>query len=132
MYSNVFMGFTGGAVVKNLSSNARDARDTALIHELGRSPGEGNPLEEVLANLWTVARQASLSMEDQENPWTAETGELYIVHEVTEELDTTEHTHIYTHTQCVYVNPSLPIYPSRPLSLGNNRFVFYICNSTFS
>ena len=42
MYSNVFMGFTGGAVVKNLSSNARDARDTALIHELGRSPGEGS------------------------------------------------------------------------------------------
>ena len=53
------MGFTGGAVVKNLSSNAGDARDTALIHELGRSPGEGNPLEEVLANLWTVACQAS-------------------------------------------------------------------------
>ena len=65
--SNVYMGFTGGAVVKNLPSNTGDARDTALIHELGRSPGEGNPLEEVLATLWTAACQASLSMEDQEN-----------------------------------------------------------------
>ena len=101
------MGFTGGAVVKNLPSNAGDARDTALIHELGRSPGEGNPLEEVLANLWTVARQASLSMEDQEIPWTEETGELYIVHEVTKELDMTEHTHIYTHTHNVYM--SIPV-----------------------
>ena len=35
-------GFPGGAVVKNLPANARDARDTGLIPELGRSPGEGN------------------------------------------------------------------------------------------
>ena len=35
-------GFPGGAVVKNLPANTRDARDTGLIPELGRSPGEGN------------------------------------------------------------------------------------------
>ena len=107
------MGFTGGAVVKNLSSNARDARDTALIHELGRSPGEGNPLEEVLANLWTVARQASLSMEDQEIPWTEETGELYIVHEVTTKSWTQLSTHTYTHTHtmciCQSQSPNLSL-----------------------
>ena len=35
-------GFPGGAVVKNLPANARDARDTGLIPGLGRPPGEGN------------------------------------------------------------------------------------------
>ena len=35
-------GFPGGAVVKNLPVNARDARDTGLIAGLGRPPGEGN------------------------------------------------------------------------------------------
>ena len=32
----------GGAVVKNLLANARDARDAVLIPRLGRSPGKGN------------------------------------------------------------------------------------------
>ena len=34
-------------VVKNLSANSRDARDSGLIPGLGRSPGEvhGNPLQ---------------------------------------------------------------------------------------
>ena len=31
--------------------------------------------------------------------------------------------------QCVYLNPNLPIYPSPPLTPGNSKFVFYICNS---
>ena len=35
-------GFPGGAVVKNLPANAGDARDTGLIPESARSPGEGN------------------------------------------------------------------------------------------
>ena len=35
-------GFPGGSVVKNLPVNAGDERDTGLIPELGRSPGEGN------------------------------------------------------------------------------------------
>ena len=35
-------GFPGGAVVKNLPANARDARDTGLIPGLGRPPGVGN------------------------------------------------------------------------------------------
>ena len=34
-----FKGFLGGAVVKNLSANARDAGSTS---GLGRSPGAGN------------------------------------------------------------------------------------------
>ena len=29
-------------VVKNLLANAGDVREVGLIHELGRSPGEGN------------------------------------------------------------------------------------------
>ena len=35
-------------VVKNLSANARDVRDTGLISGLGRSPGRGhdNPLQD--------------------------------------------------------------------------------------
>ena len=36
------VGFPGGAVVKNLSANTGDIRDTGLIPELGRSPGRGN------------------------------------------------------------------------------------------
>ena len=40
-------GFPGGAVVKNPSANAGDARDTDLIPESERSPrlGNGNPLQ---------------------------------------------------------------------------------------
>ena len=36
------MGFPGGAVVKNLSTDAEDARDTGSIPGLGRSLGVGN------------------------------------------------------------------------------------------
>ena len=36
------MGFLGGAVVKNLPANVRDARDAGSIFGLGRSHGEGN------------------------------------------------------------------------------------------
>ena len=41
------MGFPGGAVVKNLPSNAGDARDTGLIFGSRRSlgGGYGNPLQ---------------------------------------------------------------------------------------
>ena len=35
-------GFLGGTVVKNLPANAKDARDMALIPELGRSRRVGN------------------------------------------------------------------------------------------
>ena len=34
--------YTDGSVVKNLSANAGDTRDTDLIPGLGRSPGKGN------------------------------------------------------------------------------------------
>ena len=36
------MGFSGGAVVKNLPANAGDARDSGLIPGLGGSLGVGN------------------------------------------------------------------------------------------
>ena len=36
------VGFPGGAVVKNLPTNAEDARDMGLIPEMGRSSGGGN------------------------------------------------------------------------------------------
>ena len=40
-------GFPGGAVVKNPTANAGDARDEGSIPGSGRSPGEGksNPLQ---------------------------------------------------------------------------------------
>ena len=40
--SNLFLGFPGGTVVKNLPANAGDTGDTGLIPGLGRSPEEGN------------------------------------------------------------------------------------------
>ena len=36
------LGFSGGAVVKNLPANAGDTRDMGSIPGSGRSPGEGN------------------------------------------------------------------------------------------
>ena len=41
------MGFPGGAVVKNLPANAREARDAGSIFGSGKSPGvrNGNPLQ---------------------------------------------------------------------------------------
>jgi len=40
-------GFPGGTVVKNLLANVGNARNSGLIPELGRSPGEGsgNPFQ---------------------------------------------------------------------------------------
>ena len=41
------MGFSGGAVVKNLSANTGDMRETVSIPGLGKSPGRahGKPLQ---------------------------------------------------------------------------------------
>ena len=36
------MGLPGGTVIKNLSANAGDARDSGSIPGSGRSSGEGN------------------------------------------------------------------------------------------
>ena len=38
----IFMGFLGGLVLKNLAANARDTRDKGLIPGWERSPGGGN------------------------------------------------------------------------------------------
>ena len=40
--NSLYVGFPGGANVKNLPANAREARDESLIPGMGRSPGEGN------------------------------------------------------------------------------------------
>ena len=44
---HTYMGFAGGAVVKNLPANTGDARDVASIPGSGISPGvgNGNPLQ---------------------------------------------------------------------------------------
>ena len=42
LLSTVTLGFPGGAVVKNLSDNAEDAKDVGLIPGLGKSSGIGN------------------------------------------------------------------------------------------
>ena len=42
MYVWVYMGFSGGSVVKNPPANAGDTRDVGAIPGFGRSPGEGN------------------------------------------------------------------------------------------
>ena len=41
-YLNRRTGFPGALVVKNLSANTGDARDTGSMPGSGRSPGEGN------------------------------------------------------------------------------------------
>ena len=41
-YCILFLGFPGGAVVKNLPANAGDTRDEGSILKSGRSPGAGN------------------------------------------------------------------------------------------
>ena len=49
------MGFPGGAVVKNLPANARDARDMGSVPGSRRFPGgrNGNPLQyPCLENSW--------------------------------------------------------------------------------
>ena len=45
--NNVCTGFPGGPLVKNLSTNAGDVRDTGSVPGLERSPGigNGNPLQ---------------------------------------------------------------------------------------
>ena len=42
MYSPHFMGFPDVLVVKNLPANAGVVKETGLIPESGRSPGEGH------------------------------------------------------------------------------------------
>ena len=46
-FRDLFLGFPGGAVVKNPPTNAPDTRDLSLIRGLRRSPaeGNGNPLQ---------------------------------------------------------------------------------------
>ena len=62
--SSHFLGFPGGAVVKNLPANAEDARDMSSIPGSGRSPGGGKSHgQRSLAIVHRVAKsQTFLSM----------------------------------------------------------------------
>ena len=76
-------GFPGGAVVKNLLADARDARVVSLIPESGRfsGGGHGNPLQ-----------YCCLENSMDRGIWWA------TVYGVTKESDMTEHTHTHTCT----------------------------------
>ena len=69
-------GFPGGSVVKNLSANAGDTRDTDLIPGLERSPGAGT------GNLF---QYSCLENPMNRGGWRATWG--------CKDSDTTEHTH---------------------------------------
>ena len=102
-------------MVNDLSVNARDTRDAALIPGSGRSPGigNGNPLQN--SYLGNPIKQRSLV------GYSTRDGE---------ELDTNEQ-HMCAHTQCIYVDSDLLIYPSLPSPLVTKNFFFYICDSIF-
>ena len=63
------MGFSDGAVVKNLPTDAGDARGVSLIPGFGRCPGGG--------------RTTSSSILDWEIPWTEEPGGLQCIYQAT-------------------------------------------------
>ena len=91
------MCFPGDAVVKSLPANAGDAETRV------RSLGWEDPLEEEMAThsgilAWKSHGQRSLA---GYSPWGCK------------ESDSTEHAR----SQCVYVNPSLPVFLSPPLLL---------------
>ena len=101
-------------MVNDLSVNARDTRDAALIPGSGRFPGigNGNPFQ-----------YSYLGNPINRGAWWA------IVHGMAE-LDTNEQ-HMCAHTQCIYVDSDLLIYPSPPFPLVTKNFFFYICDSIF-
>ena len=83
-------GFPGGSVVKNLPANAGDTRDTGLIPESGRSPGEGNS-----NSLWYSCLEHSMDR------WAWQATVLGFMKSRTQlgaHTHTHTHTHIYIHT----------------------------------
>ena len=78
-------GFPGGIVVKHPPASVRDAGDLGSIPRSGRSPrgGHGNPLQ-----------YSCLENSMDRGAWRAPSEPT--VHGVTEESDTTEHTHLHT------------------------------------
>ena len=64
LHSPLYLGFSSGAMVKNLPAGAGDIRDLGLIPGSGRSPGveNGNPLHySCLGNSRGIPRQGSLA-----------------------------------------------------------------------
>ena len=67
-HSPQIRGFPGGALVKNLSANARDTRDMGLIPGLERDlgGGKGNPRQYLcLGSQWTEESGGLQSMGSQ-------------------------------------------------------------------
>ena len=79
---NLYLGFRGGTVVKNLSASAGDAWDVGLIHGSGRSPGveNGNPPQSVSLLRKSHGQRSLVGYSPRGH----------------KELDMTEHTHTYT------------------------------------
>ena len=92
--------FPGGSVVKNLSANAGDS---SLIPGLGGSPGGKNG---------DLLQYSCLENPTDRGDWRAMELQRAGRNLVTEHTHTHTHTRTRTHTRCVYVSPSLPIYPS--------------------
>ena len=89
--------FPGGSVVKNLSANAGDS---SLIPGLGGSPGGKKWRPAPIFLPGKSHGQRRLAGYGAAKSWT----------QLSDRAHT--HTHTRTHTRCVYVSPSLPIYPS--------------------
>ena len=79
--------FLGGIVLKNPPANARDIRDTGLIHRSGRCPGLGNGTYSSV-----LARRI---------PWTEEAGGLQSLPRGTksETRQMTEHAHPFAESE---------------------------------
>ena len=89
IYTYIYVGFPGGSGVKNPTANARD---TSLIHELGRSPGGGNvnPLQ-----------YPCLENPMDRGAWQAT---VYGITQLSDWAHTHTHTHTHTHKYIVKTN----------------------------
>ena len=95
------------------------------ISALCEIPFANRPLQSTEEILRAIAAHSSILA--WKSPWTEELGGLQSVGRA--ESDTTKCVRAHTQ-QCLYINPSLPIYPSQPLPLAT-MFVFYICDSIY-
>ena len=88
--------FPGGSVVKNLPANAGDTRDTGLIPESGRPPGEGNG-----NSLWYSC------LENSTDRWAWRVTVHGVIKSQTR-LSARTHTHTHTHTHRIQNGLSQP------------------------
>ena len=89
------MGFSGGALVKNLPANVGNARDTGLILGLGKFSGVGD------------ATHSSISA--QKISWTQEPGRLEFMDQSQTRLSVCVHTHPDTYSH-IFVSVATDCY----------------------